>query len=816
MRNHRLTPRTVPLYVLVMAGFVLSTLVVAQSHGSDSAVPDAPHPITLSGTAPDAKSSDFTPDKAFIPGERKRAPEAIFPTITGATLDGQPVIEFQVADELGLPVADFRQDENVSISFTVNKLTPGRNGETPRWRTYIRGADEGVPDAQATTYSDGTLENLGDGSYRFTFDQPLAEISNVAFRPSLTHRVGMEIRDPVILGEEIPGNDTVFDIQPSTGETSGIDQRRIVTQESCAACHGTEEFAFHGGPRQDVEYCVTCHQPGSKDVGTNNTIDFRVMIHKIHAAEELTDLPYEFCGFGCENFGAPPDDFSHVAFPQDVRNCTTCHDPDDPATPEATNVNNRATVAACTSCHDDLANDYTSLTNANDNHAAGAQPNERCVECHSEGGLIGSVLASHEIDSQVAAGRFQYNILDIANTAEGQSPVVTFSVTDPSNDDEPYDLVNDPEFTGSGARLAMGFSWPNRDFTNVADDAGTSTTGRPAGQAISIDLAGGSLPDGVTSNGDGTYTVDTGMLSTPLVVPGTSPALGSGTVVLEGHPAADFNDDGNFDDSVPATSADRAFAITDSSAQNRRSVVDLAKCQDCHGVNDGLSLHGGNRTDNITVCASCHTPNATDLFRRPVDPDGTADAVNTAAVDGREDQSVDFKYMIHAIHGSAAREVPYVAYGFGGTPHDYGDVGYPRSPADCLACHREGTESLPLDANVLGTTFNSGATVTDGGRFGASDFAPSMAAALDPTDDNNASATASVCTACHDSDLALEHISVRSDSEISFGNSFLLNPDPIVDPDTQARLDMAGSENCAFCHGPGAFADIAVEHGQEE
>ncbi len=87
------------------------------------------------------------------------------------------------------------------------------------------------------------------------------------------------------------------------------------------------------------------------------------------------------------------------------------------------------------------------------------------------------------------------------------------------------------------------------------------------------------------------------------------------------------------------------------------------------------------------------------------------------------------------------------------------------------------------------------------------------AAALDPTDDNNVSATAAVCTACHDSDLALEHISVRSDSEISFGNSFLMNPDPIVDPDTQARLDMAGSENCAFCHGPGQFADIAVEHG---
>lgn len=815
MRNHRFVSGRSPLSALIVVAFALGGFFAPQSHAVDPSALEEPRPVAFPGSEPLAKISDFTLDKAFIPGVRQRAPERIFPMITAANLSGQPVIEFQVADELGLPVAGFRQGENVSISFTVSKLAPARNGETDKWRTYIRGPDEGVADAQGTTYSGGTLEDLGDGSYRFTFDQRLADISGESFNASLTHRVGMEIRDPVILGEEIPGTDAVFDIQPSTGNTSGIEQRKIVKQESCAACHGTEEFAFHGGARQNVEYCVTCHQPGSTDVGSGNTLDFRIMIHKIHAAEELTNLPYEICGFGCENFGAPPVDFSHVAFPQDVRNCTTCHDPDDPETPQAVNVNNRATAAVCTSCHDDLASTYTRLTNANDNHPAGSQPNERCVECHSEGGLIGSILDSHRIDSQVAAGRFQYNILSIASTGEGESPVVTFSITDPTNDDAPYNLRNDPEFTGSATSVNMDIAWPTSDYTNVANDSGTDVTGGPPSRPVSITLAdgSGSLPAGVSDNGDGTYTLETGALPTPLTIPATSPGLGSGAVVIEGHPSADFNGDGDFGDQVPVTAAVGYFAINDARTQPRREVVSMEKCQACHGRNDGLAFHGNNRTDNPQACVVCHNPNQTDLWMRPVDSDATFNGVNPEAVDGLEDRTIDFKYMIHAIHGSAVREDPYVAYGFGVRPHDYRGVGYPRSASDCLACHNEGTFELPLGGNVLATTLSSSATVTAGSRFGASEYAPDLFAALDPTDDNNASATAATCSACHDSSFAKEHMSVRSSSEISFGNAFIMNPDPVSDPDTQNRIDMSAPENCAFCHGPGSFADVVVEHG---
>jgi len=746
---------------------------------------------------------------------QRPAPEYLFSDITGAELNGMPVVEFQITDEFGLGIEGLMQGENVEFSFTVNKLVPGSGGETNNWSTYVRTDDEGVEDISAGTYANGTLEDLGDGNYRFTFNDPLEAIADVAFEPDLTHRVGMEVRDAEIFGGEPDTFDTAFDILPATGETEGIASRSISVQENCTSCHGNEEFAFHGGARRSVEQCVSCHQPGAFDGGgIGASLDFRVMVHKIHFGENLTQN-YEFCGFGCENFGAPPDNFNDVVHPQDTRNCLTCHDPENPETPQAANIDSKATAAVCASCHDDLAFDENGLTNANRNHIGLAQPNETCEACHSPDGLLIGNLEYHIIDAQVAAQRFAYNILEITNTGEGESPTVTFSITDPTDGDAPYDIASDPAFAGDGTRLAMAFAWPNNDFTNVSNDAGTGTTGRPVGQPISITLADGSgvLPSYITDNGDGTFTVDTLALPEPLVVPSTTPALGSGTVMIEGHPAADFDFDGVFDDEVPVTSGTRSFAINDASAQERRNVVSIENCQTCHAMNDGLALHGGNRSDNIVACATCHTPNSTDLFRRPVDEDGTVNGVNVAAIDGIEDRTVSFGYMVHAIHAATVREEGYVAYGFGGTPHDYSDASYPRSPADCQACHDGDTYTLPIEQDQLAITVDSNATVTGNSFFGANAFFPNAAAATDPTDDNNVSVETAACVSCHNSDFSKDHMSVRSDSLISFGNGWLMNPDSFNDPDTQAFIDSAPAENCAFCHSESGFVPVGEVHG---
>lgn len=738
-------------------------------------------------------------------GDRLRLPEQIRPFITNVTFEGSvPTVFFEVADEFGNGVADV---QSMAVGVSVVKLVPGSGGKTPFWDAYIFGSDRGVP--QAGSSNQGTLTNLGGGNYSFTLAQGLDQFANVVFEPELTHRIGIDLRNVTILDQTIPNRnsgDSWFDVQPLTGATEGIPSRRIAAQENCATCHANE-LAFHGGPRKTFEYCVTCHIDSDRDAGTGNSVGMTVMMHKIHMGPNLLE-PYSIEN----NRTGQLSDYSNVTYPQNVRNCITCHDPANAATPEADWVDNRGTAEQCASCHDNLTFNEWGLTNLNRNHAAGAQPNSTCAACHSKSGFMESNLEAHALKGQAGARNFRYNVLAVSNTAPGDSPVVVFSITDPANDDQPYDMTTHPAFSGSATSLGVSFVWPNVDFTNVSVDDETQVGGGRAGQPrrIIVSSANNSnLPAGVFDNGDGTYTLDTALLNPPVIVPNTASGLGSGSVLMEGRLSADFSGQvGVYTDQQPVTSTLVPFAITDSQPEARRVIVSIEKCQNCHSVNDGLNFHGNNRSDNNEACAACHNPNSTDIFRRPVDPDGIANAINEAALDGLEEASINYAYMIHAIHAASVRENAYVAYGFGGTAYDYGDVTYPGRISDCLACHVEDTYALPLSTDRHGTTVNTGSTRVDGNPpYSDPDKVGNWLV------DNKISPEAAACVACHDSAIAIEHMSVRGTAGFSFGNSFLDNPDPFGDPDTQARIDSAARENCAFCHAPGSFADVAIAHG---
>src|SRR5262249_33098688 len=117
---------------------------------------------------------------------------------------------------------------------------------------------------------------------------------------------------------------------------------------ACNTCHNP--LSAHGGSRQDVKLCVTCHQPQTIDPDTGNTVAFKGLRPKTHRGEDLPSvqagMPYIIIGNN-----QSVHDFSDVVFPQDIRNCATCHAA--PAT-QAPNWYTFPGRAACQSCHDDV------------------------------------------------------------------------------------------------------------------------------------------------------------------------------------------------------------------------------------------------------------------------------------------------------------------------------------------------------------------------------------------------------------------------------------------------------------------------------
>lgn len=676
------------------------------------------------------------------------APTGLSISIIEARADSRPVVEFSVTDDFGFA---FPYLEAGQPRFMIAKLVPGADGDAPAWQSYINRIDRAVPglpgdtdQIQATTEANGTLENLGDGRYRYTFATDLAAVSEplaVSFEPSLTHRIAIELRGQ-FLGQPLPPANAGLSFQPATGQTQGIADKRMVSNASCSACHG--QLDIHGGARVDVEQCGVCHNPGSIDAQSGLSVDYAVMMHKIHAG---ADLPSVAAGgdYILYGFGNTPHDYSTVRFPQDVRNCRVCHDPSDAVTPEASLVVSHPTIQACGACHDDVRFEDGEAGG----HAGGAvSDNSECSICHAPNRIAGDALASHAVPTRLAGARYAFNILSVASTAPGETPQVRLSVTDPSNDDAPYDILNDPAF-GAGAALNLRLAWNSQDISNFPGGATGSTPGQP----LSVNVLASAV-----DNGDGSYSVTAGG---PIPTSGVD---GTGIATLEGRARLDGQN-------VPISGAFEYFAITDPVPVPRRSSVSTALCIDCHGERDGLAFHGAQRTDTVEMCIVCHGPGATDINRRP-----------EQTLDGLAEQTVHMMFMIHAIHGVDQRRAdePYMAYGFGNTPHDYSTVRYPRPSSDCQACHVEGGFDLPRPDGRLGTSIDTG---TD---------------RLDPSDDLRISVQAAGCVACHNSDAARAHMAV---------------PGGAVFAETQSTLDASVVESCEVCHGPGRSSDVRRAHG---
>jgi OmcA/MtrC family decaheme c-type cytochrome len=561
--------------------------------------------------------------------------------------DRKPVVDVTFADDAGQPLdrLGVQTPGTLSVSFILSWWDPTARYYTDYFTRPETDPVSGRKENQASTAS-GTWEDLSVGHAKFHFTSALPATYDV----TKTHTLGVygtraiNLTDPIVISKSYVDN-VESDFRPDGKPVT--DTWAKITMAACNQCH--DPLAAHGGSRQDVKLCVLCHSAQTVDAETGNTVDMRVFIHKIHMGSSLPSVtaghPYQIIGHN-----ASVNDYSTVVFPQDIRNCTTCHKPD---APQGFVWFTYPSRAACGSCHDTI--DW--VTGAN--HVAGPQPDDSaCASCHIPQGEFEwdvSITGAHTVPLKSAQLKgLVAQILSVTNTAPGQKPVVTYKIT--NADGSPVD----PR-TLDTLRFILG--GPTTDYAGMISESAQKTT---------------------TFNGtSATYTFQNAI-----------PATATGTWVVSADVERAFDiirGDARPDIQDNESPLNPIFyvAVTDAQAMPRRTVVDIAKCNVCH---DRLGLHGGQRL-LTQECVICHNPNGDDSPTRPA-------AKNPP-------ESIQMARMIHRIHTGENLTQEYTIYGHGGRKVPFNDIRFSGDTRDCAKCHAtvaagaQQTYEVPLADGLL-------------------------------------------------------------------------------------------------------------------
>ena len=348
-----------------------------------------------------------------------------------------------------------------NLAFSIAKLVPGQDGSPSQWVSYIVTTVPTTSAAAAptrpSTDNTGTLVDHGDGTYTYTFYRDVPQIraqveamtvsgsnnkddlGDLTYEPNLVHRLTIQLSGAAPgTGNNTPNAvevsgypsvplakavDVIYDFVPATGAVVTSSGRDIVATAKCNECHQqlggipgddpeSSGAGFHGGNRNDTRYCVVCHTEqrkyGRPEAGFNaNTLTFTSSstyvvdgraignlpnhIHKTHMGEFLAKKNYNYAGLR----------YNETLFPQDLRNCTKCHDGSATSTAQTAqgdNWKNAPSRRACGACHDgvnfatgagviieDALAGLTETTRFNGlAHGGGALPDDStCAQCHT-------------------------------------------------------------------------------------------------------------------------------------------------------------------------------------------------------------------------------------------------------------------------------------------------------------------------------------------------------------------------------------------------------------------------------------------------
>jgi OmcA/MtrC family decaheme c-type cytochrome len=793
------------------------------------------------------------------------------------------------------------------VSYIVTSV-PSKNAST--------GAITPAAPSRPSTDNTGTLVDHSldatpvNGAYTYTFFRDIttiksqvdgmtvtgsnnkADLGDLTYEPNLVHRLTIQLSgDAPGTGSNTPNGanspvaavpmqkpfDAIYDFVPATGQAVTDSGRDIVATAKCEECHRqlggipgddpeSSGAGFHGGSRNETKYCVVCHTEqrkyGRVEAGydattltfttTTERVDDRAIgnlpnhIHHTHMGRTLAKKNYSYGGFA----------YNEVLFPQDLRNCTKCHDGSATSTAQTKqgdNWKNAPSRVACGGCHDginfatgmgvtiaDAQKGLTSTTSFGGfAHGGRAQADDSaCTLCHSPGGIdinhtpvtppnpnsalhvAGGTantntawIASNASRLPSGAIKVTYQIQSVSRNASRQ-PVMIFrwlqNGTPVPINDFATAAVNPAtglkemwdNFMGSPSAQFV-FAVPQDNITAPADFNG-SVSGylRKIWDGTATGTGAGTLT-GPDSNGFYTVTL------TGVIIPDNAVMLTGGMgysynavntqpltqTNLPNYPVSNPTAPGQTNKIGGLTVIAPNMQVVATGYTGRRPIVEDARCNKCHqelGAFTHEAFHGGQRND-ATTCSWCHNPNRTS-----------------------SGWSADSTSFIHAIHASAKRTVPYNWHAISPT-ENFSHVQFPGILKDCETCHLPGTYNYAASASAAalpnrqyrsvatgilastGDTFTYSPYITQDFDYGTNfSFSAATGTATQAAATSLVtSPIATQCFACHDSSQAQAHIRQNGGS--------------LYAPRSAA---LGTIETCMVCHDVGRIADIKVIHAK--
>src|SRR6202167_2125966 len=326
-------------------------------------------------------------------------------TINSARISSAGVISvtYTLTDPTGLPLdaSGTTTPGPISLAYVAAYIPKGQEQYVAYTTASATGPVLGTITRPDFETSGGTTVQVASGQYQYTFKAQ----APAGFDPTVTTTVAVNgIRNLTAFDLSTNYASATFNFVPNGAPVTVT--RDVIRTQSCNTCH--YQLAFHGGSRIAMPICILCHQPQNIDPNTGNTLDLKVMAHKIHMGSQLPSVlgytsgtqtippaPYEIIGYMNS-----VNNFSTVIDPADPRRCEVCHSQTTGAA-QAKAFLTDPPQAACGACHDNV----NFATGAN--HPGGFQLNDNeCATCHvpqDDEIFDASIMGAHVVPTDTAA-----------------------------------------------------------------------------------------------------------------------------------------------------------------------------------------------------------------------------------------------------------------------------------------------------------------------------------------------------------------------------------------------------------------------------